>query len=218
MLERKLEPEVMDDAAEAAAYDAMDHTAPNTAFVDRLVDLGARGRVLDIGTGPGDVPLMLCDRLPDCHVVGVDLSKQMLKIARAKLRDSPHDDRVLLLLADAKDLPFEDDSFDAVCSNTILHHIPDPRPFLREAARVLRPAGVLLIRDLFRPDDHATIDKLVTQHAGDCDAEQQRLFAESLHAALTPDELRVMADECGLVDCEVIVDTDRHMSLQRASV
>ena len=45
--------------------------------------------------------------------------------------------------------------------------------------------------------------------------EQRRLFAESLHAALTPDELRDLANDNGLADAEVVIDTDRHMSLQR---
>lgn len=205
----------MDTVADAASYDAMDHTQPNEAFVGRLIELGAHGRMLDIGTGPGHVPVMVCGRVAGCSVVGVDLSNEMLKIARRRVRDAGCDERVLLLDADAKDLPFEDHSFDTVFSNTILHHIPDPRPFLREAYRVLRPGGVLLIRDLYRPADRAALDKLVAQHAGACDADQQRLFAESLHAALTPAELRGVADACGLTDCEIVVDTDRHMSLQR---
>ena len=48
-MERELEPEFMDDAAEASSYDAMDHSLPNSAFVDRLVELGASGLILDLG-------------------------------------------------------------------------------------------------------------------------------------------------------------------------
>jgi hypothetical protein len=55
-MQRELEPEVMDTPEEASEYDAMDHTEANTAFVDRLIALGARGRMLDIGTGPGHIP------------------------------------------------------------------------------------------------------------------------------------------------------------------
>ena len=111
------------------------------------------------------------------------------------------------------DLP--DDSFDAVFSNTILHHIPEPAMMLAEAARVLKPGGLLLIRDLYRPGSIDELNTLVEQHAGDCDAEQRKLFADSLHTALTPDELRTLADANGLTDCEIVIDTDRHMSLQR---
>lgn len=216
-MDRVLEPEVMDDAEEAAEYDAMDHRAPNTAFVQRLVELGARGRMLDIGTGPGHVPPLVCERVPDARVVGVDLAATMLAHAERHRLRSPHAARIEYRRADAKRLPFEDGSFDAVFSNTILHHIPDPRPFLREARRVLRPGGTLLVRDLFRPDSVQRADELVQLHAGGETPRQRELLRASLCAALTPDELRAVADECGLADARVVVDSDRHVSLQRAA-
>ena len=55
-MERELEPEYMDTEDEAASYAAMDHSAPNAAFVARLVELGAAGRMLDVGCGPGHIP------------------------------------------------------------------------------------------------------------------------------------------------------------------
>jgi ubiquinone/menaquinone biosynthesis C-methylase UbiE len=216
-LERVLEPEVMDTEEEAREYDAMDHSGPNRAFVDRLVELGARGRVLDIGCGPGQVALLIAERLPDATVVGIDLARHMLDVAQAHRSTSPVGDRVSFELADAKGLPYPDHVFDTVCSNTILHHIPDPRPFLAEAARVLRPGGVLLIRDLFRPRDAATVDALVAEHAADANPTQRELFRASLCAALTPAELAEHAGRLGLEGVEVVVDSDRHMSLQRAA-
>lgn len=214
-MERELEPEVMDDPAEAAAYDAMDHEEPNRAFVERLVELGARGRVLDIGTGPGQVPLLLCQRLRGVRVLGVDLAESMLVRARARVAASPHAGRVELRRADAKALPLPDASFDTVCSNTILHHLADPRPLLAEAARVLAPGGALLVRDLFRPPTPDAAHRLVERHAAGATPAQRELFRASLHAALTPDELRRLADESGLGDAELVIDSDRHMSLQR---
>ena len=216
MIPRVLEPEVMDTAEEADSYDAMDHSVPNAAFVGRLVELGVHGRVLDIGTGPGHIPCLLCETLPGASVVGVDLAQHMLRHAERKRARSPHAARLEFRACDAKRLPFEDRSFDAVCSNTILHHIPDPRPFLREAARVLKPGGVLLVRDLVRPWSHGRVAELVALHAAGGTAEQQELFRASLCAAFTPFELRALADECGLAQAEITLDSDRHMSLQLA--
>ena len=216
-MERILEPEVMDTAEEADGYDSMDHTEANQAFVGRLVELGAFGRVLDIGTGPGHIPLVVCDAVPDANVVGIDLAQTMLVHAERHRAASPHRDRIEYRLADAKGLDFPDDSFDTVYSNTILHHIPDPRPFLAEAARVLKPGGVLLIRDLFRPESPERALELVQLHAADANPYQQELFRASLHAALTPDELRGIVAELGIDGAEVVVDTDRHMSLQRSA-
>ena len=217
-MQRILEPEAMDTAEEAEGYDSMDHSGPNTAFVDRLLELGARGRMLDLGCGPAHVPLMICERLPDAAVTGLDLAHHMLRVARRNIEGTPHADRIELVHGDAKSVGLEAGSYDAVYSNTILHHIPDPRPFLSEAARLVRPGGALLIRDLFRPDTREQLEELVGLYAADCDDYQRGLFGASLNAAFTPEELRALADECGLEHAEVVVDTDRHMSLQvRAS-
>jgi ubiquinone/menaquinone biosynthesis C-methylase UbiE len=215
MLTRILEPEVMDTPDEAAAYDAMDHSGPNGAFVQRLVDLGAHGDMLDIGTGPGHIPILVCDRIADGRIVGVDLSQHMLTHARRHLAASSHGERIEYQLGDAKGLPFDGASFDCVFSNTILHHIPDPRPFIADAWRVLKPGGALLIRDLFRPDSEAALTNIVESYTVGQTPTQRQLFADSLRAALAPDELREMVASLGMDGVEVVVDTDRHVSIQR---
>lgn len=213
-MQRVLEPEVMDTADEADGYDAMNHSEPNAAFVQRLVELGAAGRMLDVGTGPGHIPLVVCERIAGARVVGIDLARHMLAHAERHRAASRFASRVEYRLADAKGLDFEEAAFDAVFSNTILHHIPDPRPFLREARRVLRPGGALLVRDLYRPPTPERADELVRLHAAGATPGQQRLFRDSLCAALTPAELRAVADEAGLADAGITIDSDRHMSLQ----
>lgn len=216
-MERILEPEVMDTPEEARDYDAMDHSEPNAAFTQRLVELGAAGYMLDIGTGPGHIPLLVCERIAGARVLGIDLSRNMLELAEQKRQGSPHRERLEFALADAKGLPYPDGHFDAVFSNTILHHIPDPRPFLKEAWRVLKPNGTFLIRDLFRPDTAERVEELVRQHAGEATPDQQALFRASLHAAFTPEEMRELLREIGLTQVAVVVDTDRHMSIQKAA-
>ncbi|MGH0034757.1 MAG: class I SAM-dependent methyltransferase [Myxococcota bacterium] len=216
-MRRELEPEVMDDEAESLEYEAMDNSAPNEAFVARLVELGIRGEALDLGCGPGHIPLLACQRIPDLRVKGVDLAESMLVLARRRLAGHPDlAGRIRFEHADAKGLAEPDDAFDAVFSNTVLHHVPEPLPFLREVARVLRPGGGLLIRDLFRPETPERALELVALHAAGASPGQQELLRASLHAALTPGELRELADAAGLEDAEIVLDSDRHMSLQRA--
>ncbi len=213
-MQRVLEPEAMVGEDEAASYATMDHTAPNAAFVERLLELGASGQMLDIGTGPGQIPLLLCERLPKARITAIDLSDAMLKQARALRATSRFAFRLAFETGDAKALAYDVRAFDAVFSNTILHHIPDPLPFLREAQRVLRPDGALLIRDLFRPDTPERADELVALHAAAASTEQRRLFRDSLCAAFTPEELRELASRAGLENAQLVVDSDRHLSLQ----
>ncbi|MCH2112102.1 MAG: methyltransferase domain-containing protein, partial [Planctomycetes bacterium] len=104
--------------------------------------------------------------------------------------------------------------FDTVWSNTILHHIPDPLPFLKDAHRVLRPGGVLLIRDLFRPESRERVAELVQLYAQNETPYSQELFRASLCAAFTVRELQELKEAAGLTEMKVAVDTDRHMSLQ----
>jgi len=216
-LQRVLEPEVMDTVEDATEYASMDHAEANAALVGRLLELGVHGRVLDIGTGPGDIPLLLCDRLPEVHVTGIDLAQTMLDVAERNRAGSAHAARVEFRIADAKGLEFEDASYDSVFSNTILHHIPDPVPFLSEALRVLKPGGCLLVRDLMRPSSQEELERLVALYAANDTPYQRRLFRDSLHAAFRPEEIRELAQRAGLAAADVVVDSDRHLSIQIAA-
>ena len=216
-VQRTLEPEYMDTRREADEYESMDHAQPNAAFVQRAVELGARGRILDVGTGPGHVPVLLCRQLPQARVVAVDAARTMLDHARRKRADSPHAARIALVRADAKRLPFPAASFNGVVSNTILHHIPEPAELLRELARVAMPGAMVLVRDLFRPRTAERAKELTALHCQGQTELQRELFRASLHAALTPDELRACAHAAGLGSAELVVDSDRHVSLQRAA-
>jgi len=214
VLKRVLEVEPMDTDDEVEQYDAMDHDEPKQAFVERLQQLGAHGRMLDIATGPGHIPLLICETFPGSTVTAIDLAPKMLALAHQRLADSSYADRIEYLQADAKAIPFADHTFSAVYSNTSLHHIPQPLGMLREAARVLKPGGVLLIRDLYRPADEDTLMRIVSEQTVEATPFQREMFADSLRAALTPDELLTLAREAGMRDVELVIDTDRHMSLQ----
>jgi ubiquinone/menaquinone biosynthesis C-methylase UbiE len=217
-LPRVLEPEFMDSEDEASSYDAMDHSEPNRAFVARLAELGADGRMLDLGTGPGHIPMLVLERFPGARVVAVDAARAMLAYAERRRLRSPHRNRVTFALGDVKRLNYPDRCFDAVLSNTVMHHLADPAPYLREAARVKKRRGALLIRDLFRPRDEIELERLVALYAADADDLQRQLFRQSLHAAFTPEEFRALADANGLAHAELAIDSDRHMSLQIRAV
>ncbi len=214
-MERIPEIECMDDPEEAREYAAMDHSEANAAFVEALLAFQmGKGDLLDLGTGPGDIPILLVERCPEVQVRAIDLSEEMLKIARLQVAKAGLSRRIDFQLVDAKSLPFGDAFFDGVFSNTILHHVSDPVTFLREAYRVLKPKGRLLIRDLFRPKDEKTLKKLVDLHAKTANERQRKLFRDSLCAAYSPEELLLLCEEAGLPRPEMSEDTDRHMTLR----
>jgi SAM-dependent methyltransferase len=95
-------------------------------------------------------------------------------------------------------------------SNSIVHHIPEPRSVLAEAVRVAKPGGLLFFRDLLRPPDEATLDRLVETYAGGESDHARRMFADSLHAALTLDEVRGLVAGLGFDPATVQATSDRH--------
>ena len=216
-MERILEPEYMDTAADATDYDAMDHAAANEAVTARFLELaGPAGTVLDLGTGPAQIPILLARRAPRARIVALDAAAHMLAIARWRVAAAGLQDRIVLERADAKRLPHPDGAFDGVLSNTILHHIPDPVPFLREAHRVLRPGGAFLVRDLHRPPTEADAWALVDRYAAGASTAQRELFFASFHAALTVDEARAAASAAGIAGARVAMSSDRHYTIELA--
>jgi ubiquinone/menaquinone biosynthesis C-methylase UbiE len=211
MLPRVLEPEVMDTREEARDYDAMDHSAVNRVFVaDFLAVWDGRCPVLDIGTGTALIPIEFCRQAPTGQVVAVDAAFQMLTVAEENVRQAGFEERVFLHLVDAKGMPFPEGSFPAVMSNSIVHHIPDPRTVFAEIARVAVPGATIFVRDLLRPADMATLRQLVDTYALDANEHQRKMFAESLHAAMTVDEVREFVAGLGYDTAGVRQTTDRH--------
>lgn len=216
-LSRVLEPEVMDTAAEALAYDAMDHREVNRRFAAELLTaLDAAGlppdiEVLDLGTGTAQIPIELCRQSPTLRVLAIDLSAEMLRLAEQNVTRAGLTARVRLELVDAKRLPFADGQFAAVASNSIVHHIPRPLETLREAVRVLRkPGGLIFVRDLSRPLDDAHVRQLVAAYAADANDHQRQLFDDSLRAALSVADIRALVTQLGFDGNTVRATTDRH--------
>lgn len=216
-LTRVPEPECMDTFEEAVQYDLMDHSEVNRAFVDRFLAIGGGGHVLDVGTGPAHIPIELCRRREDVRVTAVDAARAMLDRAAIRVREAGLAGRVRLSLADGKRLLFPDGSFDSVMSNSIVHHLPDPRPFFREAGRLVKPGGVVFLRDLFRPETESELAGLVARHTAGATEAQRSLFAASLRAAFTVAEVRSMLAECGLSGLSVAATSDRHWTAERGS-
>jgi ubiquinone/menaquinone biosynthesis C-methylase UbiE len=215
MLPRILEPEVMDSAQEALDYDQMDHTEVNRKFVEDLLAVGIDvperlTDVLDLGTGTAQIPIQLCRQHSLCRVMAADAAVSMLELARYNVELAGMIERIQLTQVDAKSLPFDSGMFDVVMSNSIVHHIPQPLTMLQEAVRVTRQGGLLFFRDLLRPNTEAERQQLVQTYAGTANAYQQKMFADSLHAALTLLEVQALVTGLGFDISSVQQTSDRH--------
>lgn len=110
----------------------------------------ASGRILDVGTGPGYLPIAIAKRAPSLDITGIDLSPAMVKIARTNAQKRGFSDRVRFLHANASNLPFEEGDFDLVVSTLSFHHWARPLECLTEIHRILKEEGEAWIYDARR--------------------------------------------------------------------
>ena len=99
--------------------------------------------LLDCGCGTAPMLTLLHEKYPEKHLTGIDITPKMIEAARAKQMDN-----VELLVGDCENLPFEDNSFDAVICCQSFHHYPNVQDFFNSVYRVLRPDGRLVLRDM----------------------------------------------------------------------
>lgn len=131
----------------AAAEYATSHVHAKGASLARLVELvqpKAGWRVLDVASAAGHTAFVFAPHV--AHVVSSDLTPEMLPVA-AKLAADKGLENVSFEEADAEVLPYADGSFDLVTCRIAPHHFPNVGLFVREAARVLRPGGILGVVD-----------------------------------------------------------------------
>jgi ubiquinone/menaquinone biosynthesis C-methylase UbiE/broad specificity phosphatase PhoE len=157
----------------------------------RFANFPAGLRIMDVGTGNGGLALLLADEGAR-EVVGIDASPMMLETAeylRASSH-SPNAGRVSYRLAAAQSIPLRSEGFDAVVCRLVLHHAHKPDEILREAVRLLKPGGILILADLLAADDPV---KRATQNT----IEARR---NASHVAMyTADQYRKMVTSVGLV-------------------
>lgn len=222
-LPRVPEPEVMNDSGEVEAYSS----AAAQAHLDRIDDTFVvhalrllaprdRGQALDIGTGPGQIVLKLARRLPLWNFTGVDRSSGMIAQARASLATagSSLKGRVDFQVADGNRLNFPDASFDFVMCNSVLHHLAEPQNLFAEIARLAKPNGAILLRDLRRPS-RLKFPLHIRWHGRKYSGEMLRLYRASVRAAYTVPELQHLLESSPFRNTRVFTHESTHLGLER---
>ncbi|MFB2573350.1 ubiquinone/menaquinone biosynthesis methyltransferase [Micrococcus sp. IITD107] len=162
-------------------------------------------RVLDLATGTGDIALEILRSRYAAEVVGADFAPEMMEIGRRR----PGGDRIQWVEADAMDLPFEDESFDAVTHGYLLRNVEDIPRTLAEQFRVLKPGGRMVAletspapKNVTRPFSTAYIQhvvplmgRLITQNP-----DAYEYLSSTTRAFKTPAEIAGLLEDAGFVD------------------
>ncbi len=144
------------------------------AVFGKIVEAGVRlaaaranafsGKLLEVGVGTG---LALRHYGPHLKVTGIDLSTEMLELARKRVKKSKHSNIEALLEMDATSLAFPDNLFDIVVASYVLTVVPNPVEVIHELARVTKPGGTVLIVNHFSVESglRGAIEKSLAKHA-----------------------------------------------------
>lgn len=211
-MKRTLEPELMEDEAQCLAYAKADFDDENQGFVTLFRDSYpemTEGHVLDLGCGPGDIPIRFARTLPGCRVTGVDASAPMIRLAEAAVRAAGVADRVTLRCERFQSLQLPEPA-DAVMSNSLVHHLPNPLQFWHQLKRLVKPGSCVLVMDLLRPESPEDAQAIVDRYAAGEPPVLRRDFYNSLLASFTEDEVAAQLAELNLSRLLIDVPDDRH--------
>jgi len=158
------------------------------------------GLALEVGPGPGYLGLEWLKRTSGTRLEGLDISEDMLAIARKNAAEYGLSGRVEYVKGDAQKMPFEDGRFDAVFTNGSLHEWAHPEEIFNEIERVLKPGGKFIISDM-RRDMIAPICWLMWLIVGN--RETRKGLITSLNAAYIISEIEIVLNRTKLKECKV---------------
>lgn len=118
------------------------------SIADEVVSKVEKGKILDIGTGAGNLPIEIAKASENLEIIGIDLSKILLKFAKRDAKENAAENRARFEVGSAYNLSFEDASFDLVISSGVIHHIKYPVKLFNEIYRVLKLRAQAWIYDL----------------------------------------------------------------------
>jgi ubiquinone/menaquinone biosynthesis C-methylase UbiE len=195
--------EGIQDAATVEHYDRMLRTLRDRGWMETrgIILAGiASGKALEIGPGPGYLGLEWLEATEGARLVGLEISLEMIALARRNAEEYGLLSRVEYVAGDAHHLPFEDEGFDAVFTNGSLHEWARPEVVFAEIRRVLKPGGRFFVSDL-RRDMSRPMEWLLWLFTRPREIRPGLL--SSIRAAYVPGEARRLPGASSLVDVRV---------------
>jgi ubiquinone/menaquinone biosynthesis C-methylase UbiE len=175
-------------------------------FAAKVARMNPAGkRVLDIGTGSGLLAIELAKARPDWQIIGTDISKDMLKIARENASREGVGDRIDFWEYSAEALPFDSDYFALVTSNASLHLWTEPLKVFKEIARVTALGGYCLIWDNLRVTTLSPLLRWLGWVMG-MNKAQRRLWLQAIQSSYTIGEAKALLKKSALQDARVTIN------------
>lgn len=214
-MQRILEPQLMDDPVQAAAYAAADFSEPHELFIEKFQEVfpgkNITGHVLDLGCGPADISIRFARAYPECHINGVDGARAMLDEGEAAVKRSGLQQRIKLIQGVIPDLDLQQKKYQVILSNSLLHHLHNPAVLWQCLFQLVTEDTLVFVMDLMRPPSEQDAEMLVNTYCGKEPDVLRRDFYNSLCAAFSPREVKLQLEDAGLRGLTVEVITDRHL-------
>ncbi len=213
-MKRIPEPDLMESVKQARAYAETDFSGPHDEFVRQFASHFPeflKGRVLDLGCGTADVVIRFARAFPDTEITGIDGSRAMLDIGIQEITNNGLSDRVRLEKIFLPDNTFLKKEYDAVISNSLLHHLKGPLVIWKPIKETVLCDAPIFVTDLFRSSSHEKAAEIVHKHAADAPLLLKEDFYNSLLAAYSKEEITQQLSETGLSSLQVEIISDRHV-------
>ncbi len=214
-MQRVVEPELMNDPEQVLAYSSADFEAAHQLVVENFVQIFPNDpplqSVLDLGCGSADVTVRFAHRFSNCKIDAVDGSKEMLKQAEKIIRKESLAERITLYHQTIQNCTFKNKSYDAIISNSLLHHLHEPQHLWSIIKQLATINTAIYICDLFRPETKQEANELVDLYVKKEPEVLRKDFYNSLLAAFTPDEVRIQISNAELDSLNIDIVSDRHM-------
>ncbi len=216
-MERVTEEEVMAGGEQARAYAEADFEEPHSLAIEIFSALfpGAciKGRILDIGCGPGDITFRFALLFPGAAITAVDGSYEMIELANTakKALKGGLDTNITFIRSLIPSDALGEESYSLIISTSFLHHLHNPSVLWDAIKRYAEKGAAIFVYDLRRPCSREEAKRLVVKYASGEPAILRTDFYNSLLAAFEPGEVTEQLKEAGLPGLSVSVVSDRHM-------
>ncbi len=219
-MERIPEPELMNNIEQVLAYSNADFEVAHQSVIENFCQIFPNDpplkTFLDLGCGSGDVTVRFANQFPASKIDALDGAEEMLKQAEKLIKQASLTERITLHHQQLPNCIFDNVSYDAIISNSLLHHLHEPQHLWSIIKQIVSNKNnqtdtAIYVCDLYRPETKQLADELVDQYASEEPEILRKDFYNSLLAAFTPNEVRTQIDNTELGSLNIDVVSDRHM-------